>query len=430
MNKTFCRFEVKCNSSYKATQHAKYVLGLGQYAHKQSEIQHSSSGNLPDWAGGDVMAFWKGCDEGEFNSKGELTKYREHVINLPRELTEQERIDLVEAWIEEELGDRHAYSYAIHTPLSNTDGLVQPHVHLMFSERIHDGIERSQEQYFKQYRPKNPQNGGCKKIAEKGNRTKLLQERKNRFEGVCNAFLAPYGVKVDLSSREARGMPKNAQKHASRAEYHAQLEARQAQQAVEQALCDYNVYEKDLQEQAEKDEQERIENDPENKLAKYMSQHPLKGVISTLSQFIDQDSRKRMSDGDFRRQISVELSLALMGLDEVEYRQKLGLAPYRDKEHEEHIEECRSYAELRSWAYWYYDYDDGERYPEFRNHSFGETNDVARQALGVLTQYANRHFAEFAKQEPNNEYVIRAKKREQEAKGRGVAKDNSPSFGM
>ena len=43
------------------------------------------------------------------------------------------------------------------------DGNDQPHVHLMFNERLQDGIERDPEQYFKRYNSKNSERGGAKK---------------------------------------------------------------------------------------------------------------------------------------------------------------------------------------------------------------------------------------------------------------------------
>ena len=37
-------------------------------------------------------------------------------VALPRELTPEQRRELVEDFIQQELGDRHAYQWAIHTP--------------------------------------------------------------------------------------------------------------------------------------------------------------------------------------------------------------------------------------------------------------------------------------------------------------------------
>ena len=39
----------------------------------------------------------------------------------------------------------------------------RPRPQLMFSERAHDGIERSAEQWFKRHNPKSPEQGGAKK---------------------------------------------------------------------------------------------------------------------------------------------------------------------------------------------------------------------------------------------------------------------------
>ena len=40
-----------------------------------------------------------------------------------------------------------------------------PHSHLIFSERGHDGIERSGEQWFRRYNAKEPEKGGGAEIA-------------------------------------------------------------------------------------------------------------------------------------------------------------------------------------------------------------------------------------------------------------------------
>ncbi|MGK3681331.1 hypothetical protein ACSLOD_27915, partial [Escherichia coli] len=44
------------------------------------------------------------------------------------------------------LGERHAWSFAIHNPKASIDGGEQPHAHIMMSQRVNDGIERTPEQ--------------------------------------------------------------------------------------------------------------------------------------------------------------------------------------------------------------------------------------------------------------------------------------------
>ena len=53
--------------------------------------------------------------------------------------------------------ERLPYTLAIHR--GGADG-ENPHAHLIFSERVHDGIERSGEQWFKRYNAKAPEKGG------------------------------------------------------------------------------------------------------------------------------------------------------------------------------------------------------------------------------------------------------------------------------
>jgi len=83
-------------------------------------------------------------------------------IALPRELNPEQRQALVQEWIQQEIGEKHPYQFAIHNPRSS-GGLDQPHVHLMICERTLDGIGRDPEQFFRRYNPKNPEKGGPKK---------------------------------------------------------------------------------------------------------------------------------------------------------------------------------------------------------------------------------------------------------------------------
>ena len=99
--------------------------------------------------------------------------YREYEIALPREMNAEQCLELVEDFIQSEIGSRYPYQFAIHNPKA-MDGNDQPHVHLMFNERLQDGIERDPEQYFKRYNGKNPERGGAKK----DNTGKSYQERK------------------------------------------------------------------------------------------------------------------------------------------------------------------------------------------------------------------------------------------------------------
>ncbi|WP_180336978.1 MobA/MobL family protein, partial [Escherichia coli] len=77
--------------------------------------------------------------------------YRELEIALPRELTPEQRLELVQDFVRQEAGERHAWSFASHNPKASIDGGEQPHAHIMMSQRVNDGIERTPEQYFRRY---------------------------------------------------------------------------------------------------------------------------------------------------------------------------------------------------------------------------------------------------------------------------------------
>lgn len=156
------RLSMKVGKAGKAGPHAAYIAREGQYANrldKGERLEATEVGNMPAWAADQPQAFWQAADAFE-RSNG--TTYREMEIALPRELDAAQRVELVKDWVRQEIGDRHAYQWAIHVPLA-LDGKDQPHVHLMFSERQVDGIERDPEQYFKRYNGKSSEKGGARK---------------------------------------------------------------------------------------------------------------------------------------------------------------------------------------------------------------------------------------------------------------------------
>jgi hypothetical protein len=85
------------------------------------------------------------------------------VVALPKELTSEQRIELAEQFIQE-FADRYRYPFtcAIHNHAGALAGQEQPHLHLIYSERHVDGIERTPEQFFKRYNPEQPEKGALR----------------------------------------------------------------------------------------------------------------------------------------------------------------------------------------------------------------------------------------------------------------------------
>jgi hypothetical protein len=156
------RHNVKKANSSKNTFH--YLTRTGHFLAKKQdeELEFVRSGHLPAWAKNRPADFWKSADQHEIERGRTSTVL---TVALPKELNRLQRIELVEAFIQE-FTDTYQFPYtaAVHHHASALTGEDQPHLHLMYSERsLADGIERSPEQFFKQYRPKNPQQGVHKK---------------------------------------------------------------------------------------------------------------------------------------------------------------------------------------------------------------------------------------------------------------------------
>ena len=206
---------MKVGKKGKAAPHAAYIVREGQYAkrlERGEKLEATEAGNMPAWAKAQPQQFWHAADVFE---RVNGTTYREMEIALPRELDPTQRAELVRAFVRQEIGEHHAYQWAIHTP-NAADGGEQPHVHLMFSERQCDGIDRDPDQYFKRYNAKAPEKGGARKgygpsagktltAAERAAELKALRER---WQVLCNEHLemAGHGQRIDMRSYAERGI--------------------------------------------------------------------------------------------------------------------------------------------------------------------------------------------------------------------------------
>lgn len=206
------RISIKSGSKGKGLAHAKYIMREDKYAtraDKLEKLENVGHGNMPSWAKKNPKFLWEMADEHE-RKNGSV--YREHIISLPREMTPEQRLELVKDWIKSEIGDKHPYSYAIHNPLA-MDGKEQPHCHLMICERTLDGIDRGADQFFKRYNSKDPTKGGAKK-ANTGldyvTRKEQIKQQRNRWEQLCNKHLERIGSRerVDLRNYKERGAEK------------------------------------------------------------------------------------------------------------------------------------------------------------------------------------------------------------------------------
>ena len=185
---------VKSGAKGKATAHAQYIEREGAYSNREDKI-FSESGNMPKWAE-QPSDFWNGADAYE---RANGRAYTELEISLPRELSEQQQIELVRKFTKNVLGNEHAYTWSIHNPKA-ADGEQNAHVHLMFTERTNDGIERDKAQFFRRYNPVNPEIGGAKKDRLFSHKT-FVNSVREEWSITVNHTLAKLGIDARIDHR-------------------------------------------------------------------------------------------------------------------------------------------------------------------------------------------------------------------------------------
>jgi len=175
-----------------AAAHVQYIARDGQYE-RRGGIELVESGNMPEFAQADPQAFWVAADAHE---RANGRTYTELQIALPRELNKADREELAREATRELLGDRFAYTLAVHVPLAK-DNIDQPHIHLMFSERAVDETTRglAEDRFFKR--------NGAKKDPAWNDRDKPDQVREQWVE-MMNRAMERAGIEQQLDARSYR----------------------------------------------------------------------------------------------------------------------------------------------------------------------------------------------------------------------------------
>lgn len=217
----YCNLDhVLKNSSQKpsknssAVQRFHYITRTKNFEnHKENiaeKLEFMQSGNMPHFAQNKPDEFWQAADIYE-RKNGRMCSSL--VVALAKELTAAQRSELAEQFIAE-FADRYQFPYscAIHNHEGSLGGQEQPHLHLIYSERSVDEIERTPEQFFKRYNPKNPQKGGAQKLTADvlGFGKSQLTLFRQKTEELINDSLQRYaptktleirGLKVEVQNR-------------------------------------------------------------------------------------------------------------------------------------------------------------------------------------------------------------------------------------
>ena len=188
--------------SNKTMPHLDYINREGKYNHRSDELVITKSGNMPKWAT-NAREFWENV------AVNDVRSYREIEFALPNELSVEDQIDIVERFIDEVIPN-NPYSYAIHEVDSKIHGIKNPHVHIVFSERLNEKrIEDfSKEEYFKQKgRSRNGEiiGGASKDRSWAGNRsTSKYYEVRETVADVINEKYKEHGINKEISAKNLK----------------------------------------------------------------------------------------------------------------------------------------------------------------------------------------------------------------------------------
>jgi hypothetical protein len=193
-----------------AEAHIAYIMRRSEKTRTREDLVYSAIHNLPAFAEGSPSAFFHA---GEVHGAVNARLGRTRTIALPRELSREQQIDLCHDFLESQFGERHPYVFAIHSAQAS-DGLQNDHMHVIYSAKTLDGIERSGAQFWKRYNPQHPEVGGAR-VDPWFTEQRALYAQRQAWSDCCNRALELAGQEARVSphSLAERGIDRHADVH-------------------------------------------------------------------------------------------------------------------------------------------------------------------------------------------------------------------------
>lgn len=141
---------------------------------RYGDLRHAEVANLPPFAHDDPYTFFQEAYTFE-RVNGRYASVLQ--IGLPRELSQEQQVALVHMFTKVHFSNK-PHVWVLHEKVASDSGL-QPHIHLIYSERSLDGIERDRVHFFKQFNRKWPERGGAEKDPFFTQRRAVKQLRKS-----------------------------------------------------------------------------------------------------------------------------------------------------------------------------------------------------------------------------------------------------------
>lgn len=270
--------------------HADYINREGAQSDKTDCVYKGSQ--LPKWAKGSAQKFFSAATR--YEDKGNR-RYKEIELSLPNELTLEQNLEIVGRFIGKHLSN-HYYAYAIHKKAGELSGERHPHVHIMFSERLIDDVERISERpaykYFR--RAAKPLRGeqvasferrrehGAPKD-KKWHDKKYLYEIREDFARIQNEVLAKNGYSIYVDHRTLKEQQETAEEVGD--EFLSKLYKRVPEEYVgilpaqekNETSAGVKQYRKNVQEKQHElfqaDEQQKVAEELETKILVRQAEH-------------------------------------------------------------------------------------------------------------------------------------------------------------
>ena len=204
-----------------AQSHLEYINRERAYENRGACIFHSH--RLPKWANNDPKKFFQAADK--YEGVGHR-RYVEIEFALPNELkTVEQYKQIINAFIAKHLSE-HYYAYAIHDKIGMLSGQRHPHVHIMFSERLIDEVEKIKERSAKAfflYPARKKKDGSLPSFDEKWKRGapkdrkwcnhQYVAELRSDFANIQNAVLEQNGFSIRVDHRTLQAQKEEAERN-------------------------------------------------------------------------------------------------------------------------------------------------------------------------------------------------------------------------
>ena len=204
-----------------AQAHLEYINRERAYENRGACIFHSH--HLPKWAHDDPKNFFQAADK--YEGVGHR-RYVEIEFALPNELKTLEQYrQIIDAFIAKHLSE-HYYAYAIHDKIGMLSNQRHPHVHIMFSERLIDDVEKIKERSadaFFLYPARKKKDGSQPSFEEKWKRGapkarkwcnhQYVTELRADFAHIQNAVLKKNGFSIRVDHRTLQAQKEEAEQN-------------------------------------------------------------------------------------------------------------------------------------------------------------------------------------------------------------------------